>query len=277
MTFAASEASLNSGEPYELHEFRLGETSAYSRYADAPADVVYNGNVFTHCFMKGGPIEAGANAIKSRTIVTTDWDNPYAAQYKICAPDPIVHYTRYKGHGADVEAIYRGDVLQVTFHQDSRKGENRRAEIVIDPSTAAMQRMGLVTRYGRQCGVELYSTQCGVLRATYKQSGTLDSVTGNVLTSTTFGSQANGYWLGGDIIINSRQRKIIVHSGNDVTISGMIPSLAAGQSFDVYPGCDHLPGVTGNCHARYNNYVAGEFRGQPNCPDDNPFSSYGIL
>ena len=272
MTFATSEASLDSGEPYELHEFRLGETATYYRYADAPADVSYGGHTFSALYIKGGPIEAGVNAIKSRTIVKCNWDLPFAWQYTICAPDPIVHYTRYKGHGSDVQAIFKGDVLDVVFRQDSRRGEGRRAEIVIDPSTAAMQRMGLVTRYGRQCQVEVYSDPCGVDRGDFNELGTLDDVSGNVLTSATFGGHANGWWLGGDILINSRRRKIVAHSGNDITISPGIVGLAAGDTFDAAPGCDHLPATCDTPFGNFDNY-----RGQPNIPDDDPFSPWGIL
>lgn len=274
MTFAASEASLVAGAPYELHEFRLGETATYWRYADAPVDIVYAGNTYTACYCPGDRIEAGANAMKSATKVKMDWQNPFAWQYRAGPPEEIVHYVRYKGHGADVQAIFRGDVTQVVFRQTDRKG-TRYAEVSIDPYTTAMQRPGLITQFQRQCGVALYSTPCGVLRATCKTSGTLDSVTGNVLTSTTFGTQADGYWLAGDIVVNGCRRWIIEHSGNDIRIVPGIGGLAAGQAFDVYPGCNHLPGAAGDCNAKFSNLA--NYRGQPNIPDKDPGSTWGIL
>jgi hypothetical protein len=274
MSFAESEASLTGGEPYELHEFRLGATSTYWTYADAPADIDYGGKTFTKAYCSGSRIETGVNAIKSRTIVKCDWSNPFAWQYTVCAPEDIIHYTRYKGHGTDIQAIFRGDVLDVVFRQEDRKGK-RWAEIVIDPSTAAMQRMGLVQHYSRQCQAELYSDLCGVGRDDegIKVSGTLDSVAGNVLTSTTFGTDIDdGWWVGGDIVVNSRRRKIIAHVGNDVTISPSIPGVAATQAFDVYPGCNHLPAT---CDTKYGNL--DNYPGQPNIPDENPTSPYGVL
>jgi len=271
MTFAASEASLAAGTPYELHEFQLGESAVYYRYADAVADVTYNGNDYTACYCQGSEIEAGSNAVKSATTVRVDWSNPFAWLYTAGAPEEIVHYVRYKGHGADVQAIFRGDVTQVVFKQSARKG-SRYAEISIDPYTMAMQRPGLITQFQRLCGVDLYSTPCGLLRATWKVSGTLSGVSGNVLTSTTFGAEADGWWTGGDILVNSCRRWIIEHSGDTVRIVPGIAGLAVGQAFDVWPGCDHS---IATCHTKFSNRA--NFRGQPNIPDEDPGSSWGIL
>jgi len=273
MNFADSEKSLTEGSPYELHELRLGETSTYWRYADAPANIEYDGNTFIAAYCPGGPIEQGVNVIKSRTNVKVNWDNPFAWQYTVCAPDGIVHYTRYKGYGTDVQAIFIGDVLDVVFRQEDRQGR-RWAEIVIDPSTAAMQLKGLITRYSRQCQVDLYSDQCGVDRDDYKQLGTLDGVSGNVLESTTFGGESDGYWWGGDIIINGSRRKMVAHAGNYVTILPGITGIAAGDSFDAAPGCNHLPAAGGDCNAIFDNL--DDYKGQPNIPDSNPWSPYGF-
>lgn len=271
MTFWDDEKSLASGVPYELHEFRLGETSTYWRYADAPADVSYGGNTYTALYITGGEIESGVNALKSRTVVKCNWNNPFAWQYTIAPPNDIINYKRYKAHGANTQLIFTGEVISVIFKQSDRKGK-RHAEIIIEPPRASLGRMGLISRYSRQCTVELYCSQCGVSRASYKQSGTLDSVSGNVLTSTTFGGEANGYWLGGDIVVNSRRSKIIAHSGNNVTILPFIYGLSAGNSFDVYPGCDHL---IATCNSKFNN--RNNIKAQPNIPFENPFGSEGMF
>jgi uncharacterized phage protein (TIGR02218 family) len=173
-----------------------------------------------------------------------------------------------------VETVYMGDVVDVVFQQDDRVG-NRWAEIVIDPSTAAMQVTGLATRYSRKCQVELYSDLCGADRDDYNEIGTLDGVSGNVLESTVFGGEPpgyeDGYWSGGDIVANSRRRKIVNHTGNYITIQPGIPGLAAGQSFDAAPGCGHLPAI---CDVKFENL--DDYKGQPNIPDDNPWSPYGV-
>lgn len=271
MSFWEKETSLIEAVPYELHEFQLGESATFWRYADAPTDVVYGGHTFAACYCSGGRIEQGGNVLRSQTIVKVDWRNPFAWQYTVAAPEEVVHYIRYKGHGADVVPIYRGDVVDVVFRQSDRQGK-RWAEIVVDPVTAAMQRAGLVTRYSRQCGVELYSELCGVLRSQFKTTGVLDTVNGPLLTSPAFAEQADGWWVGGDIVVNGRRRRILQHSGNQIRIAPTAPGLASGQSFEVYPGCDHL---VATCQGKFSN--RDDYRGQPNIPDDDPFSQWGIL
>lgn len=270
MTFWTDEQSLASGVPYELHEFQLGDSATYWRYADAPGNVSYGGNTFLKANIFGGDIERGTTAIKSQTIVKCDWALAFAWQYTVAPPENIIHYTRYKGHGSNVVTVFMGDVVNVIFRQSSRKGK-RWAEIMIDPATAAMNRMGLRNRYSRTCVVHLYEDGCGVDPDSFKQSGTLSAVSGNTLTSATFGGESDGYWVGGKITVANVTRKILTHSGNDITIWPAISGLVGTESFDIWPGCDHLYAT---CRDTFSNNA--NYRGQPNIPDDNPFSPWGF-
>lgn len=271
MAFWDSERSLAAGVPYELHEFRLGDSGTYWRYADAPADVVYGGHTFAACYCPGGEVQTGATALKNQTVVKVDWRNPFAWQYTRTPPEQVVHYVRYRGHGDQVVTVFRGDVAQVAFRQSDRKG-TRWAEITIDPSTAALARAGLVTCYGRQCGVDLYSELCGVSRSGYEVAGTIISVSGNVLMSPTFGEQTDGWWRGGDLSVAGYRRAIVDHEGNEVTVWPAIPEDVTGRTFHAWPGCDHLAAT---CASKFDN--AANFRGQRNIPDEDVWSRWGIL
>jgi hypothetical protein len=258
-------------EPYELHEFRIGETSTYYRYADAPADVVYGGNTFTACYCPGGEVQTGATVLKNQTTVKTNWNNPFAWLYTWAPPEEIVHYVRYRGHGDQVQAIFRGDVVQVVFKQSDRKG-NRYAEITIDPSTAALARTGLVTCYSRQCGVDLYSEACGVDRDDYAASGTITAHAGGVLTSVTFGLKPANWWRGGVVSVKGYQRAIVAHSGDQVLVRPALPEDVTGRVFTAWPGCDHAHGT---CGPKFGNLL--NFRGQPNIPDEDVWSQWGMI
>lgn len=241
------------------------------RFADAPKDVTYDGYIYSKCWCPGGGIEQGPNVIKSRTTIKLNWNNPFVWQYTIAQPNDVIRYNRYKGHGNNIQLAFTGDVIDVQFKQTSRQGD-RYAEITIEPPRASLGRMGLITRYSRQCTVELYSDSCGVSRTTYITSGTLDSVAANVLTSTTFGTESNGYWEGGDIYINSRQAKIVEHTGDDVTILPYIYGLAAGDTFEVYPGCNHI--FDEDCVNIFSN--GANCKCQPNIPLLNLFGDGSI-
>lgn len=257
--------------PYELHEFQLGETSTYWRYADAPVDIVYDGNIFTAAWMTGGKIEHGVNMSKEATTVKCGWKNAFVWQYTIASPNDTIHYKRYRGDISYVQLIYLGEVDGVVFKQESRKGK-RYAEISISKPKAFSGQIGLISRYSRQCTVELYSEQCGVDRESFKETGTLDDVDGNTLTSTVFGGQSDGYWKGGDIIVNNRRVKIIDHTGNDITVLPYIYGAQSGDSFDAAPGCDHL---IATCNGIFNNRA--NMKAQPNTPYKNPFGNEELL
>lgn len=254
-----------------IKDLNLGEliedwsSVSYYAYADCPRDIVYNDVNYKACYIKGEKIEQGSTLAKSRTQVRCNWNLPFAWQYTTRPPDSVVHYKRYQGQGENIQLIFVGDVLGIQFLQSSRQGE-RHAEITIESPRASLGRLGLITRYSRLCAVELYSTQCGVNRSDYAEEGTLTGVSDNVLTSTTFGGQADGYWLGGNIIINSRYYKIIEHSGNDVTVVPFPYDIAVGDSFDAAPGCNHTTSI---CNSKFGNLA--NYKGQPNIPINSPF------
>ena len=269
MGFWDKEKSLTRAEPYELHKFWTDEEDIWT-YADAPADIEYNGFIYEARYITGGGIEAGTNAMRSRTIVRCNWDLPFAWQYTVTPPNGIVHYHRYRGHGDDVQLIFVGDVINVEFKQESRQGQ-RYAVITIEPPKASLNRMGLIQRYSRQCTVDLYSGQCGVNPLLFVKSGELDSISGNVLTDTIFGTEDDGWWKGGEILINGHQSKIIDHSGNDITILPYIYGIEEGMSFEVWPGCDHLKAT---CDDKFDNLV--NMKAMPNIPSRSPWSSESI-
>lgn len=242
----------------------------YYRYADAPADITYDDDVYTACYCVGQKIQQGSTVLKNQTVVKTDWQNPFAWLYTIQAPEGVVHYTRYRGYGEHVKPNFMGDVIQVIFKQDGREG-NRWCEITIDPISAEVARAGTIPHYSRQCNVDLYSDLCGVDRDDYDTSGTIDSMDGTELTSTTFGTQSDGWWTGGDILVAGYRRAIVDHTGNVVTISPAIPVDVTGNAFTAWPGCDHL---CDTCDAKFDN--KNNFRGQPDIPDKNVWSQWGV-
>lgn len=271
MTYWDDEKSAASGVPVELHQFHArGTSDGYWRYADAPVNISYGGNTFAACYIKGEEIEQGSNALRNQTKVLCDWDNPFAAMFLTSIPEQAIDYTRYKAHGANTAVTFLGVVTAVRFRQAGREGK-RHAEIFIDPAANDLRESGLVMRSGRQCQVALYSTPCGILRASYRVAGAAATVSGVTVTSGAFGGYPAGWFQGGDFltaggIVGQARRKIVYHLGATVKLSRLIYGLSAGTVFDAYPGCDHTADA---CKNKFNNIL--NFRGQPLIPDNDPW------
>jgi uncharacterized phage protein (TIGR02218 family) len=175
----------------------------------------------------------------------------------------------YTGGGI---VTFRGSVLSVSFEQNSRDG-NREAIITIDPYTNDFGSNGLTWRYDRNCSTSLYTDACGVLRASYEVTGTLTGVVNQVeLTAAEFGTKADGWFVGGDILVGDFRRKIMYHSGTEIIISRRIPDLAIGNTFTAWAGCDR---TLDTCITKFNNL--NNFRGAPFIPEVNPTGVNGIV
>ncbi len=261
----------------------------------------------------GDPIEPSTNALKSQTVVRTTWELPFPWQYIECPPDGVVEYRRiraqtttpfwtgekslsssqpielhmfatpttvwryadapininYTGGGI---VTFRGSVLSVSFEQNSRDG-NREAIITIDPYTNDFGSNGLTWRYDRNCSTSLYTDACGILRDSWKVTGTLTSITNQVeLAATEFSTKADGWFVGGDILIGDFRRKIMYHVGDTIRISRRIPDLAIGNTFTAWAGCDR---TLDTCITKFDN--KNNFRGSPFIPEVNPTGVNGIV
>jgi hypothetical protein len=264
--FWTDEKSLQDGRPVELHEFHARGTGTYWRYADAPLDVTYGGNVFVARYIEGEAIQQGSNALKNQTTVKCDWDCPYAAQYQIAAPEEVIDYARYKTHDAtNFICSFVGVVIAVRFRQENRAG-NRYVEIMIDPASNDLRESGLILRAGRQCQVPLYGPECGILRSGYRTSGIVATVSFTTITSSVFAGEPTGWFLGGDFVTGRGRRKIVYHLGSTIKLARALSGLLAGDAFDAYAGCDH---TCSTCDVKFNNLL--NFRGQPLIPDGDPW------
>ena len=265
MTFWTVEQSVASGAPIELHEFRAAGTSTYWRYADAPEDVVFNGNTFAAIYIKGGAIEAGSNALRNQVEVVIDPDCSLPVACVAAAPEQPIQYARYKLQGAEYVRNYTGEVIAVRFTQSDRTSAPE-ARLVIDAGHNKLRIGTLLPRYGRLCGVPLYSHACGVDPASFSYTGVLDTVSGTTVTSDDLPVELDGQFAGGRFTALSFSRKILTHTSYTLALSAPISGLASSLSFSVRLGCDHTPIW---CDEVFDDLL--NYRGQPFIPTKNPF------
>lgn len=121
--------------------------------------------------------------------------------------------------------------------------------------------------YSASCNNTLFDTKCGLARASYQVSGTVQAgaTAGSVPTNL---SQAAGYFDLGYIQFtsgqnNNQRRTIRAHAaGGGLSLIPALPfAPAAGDTFLAFPGCDLSQGT---CTTKFNNLL--RFRGQPYIP-----------
>lgn len=122
--------------------------------------------------------------------------------------------------------------------------------------------------YQGPCLNVVFDTNCGLSRAAYKVSGVATGPTNSYRTAFTHAmAQAAGYFTLGVITMTSGlntgiSRTVRMHTSTTFTALQPWPfAVAAGDTFDVTPGCD---GTSATCTSKFNNKP--RFRGQPLIP-----------
>ena len=119
------------------------------------------------------------------------------------------------------------------------------------------------------CNVPLYSPKCGVIKASYKVTGTIDSMSGTTIV-VAGPSNATGYFgigtleTGAGANYEGRQitsSTLIAGPKQQLTVNKPLAKAIVGQSIDLYPGCDF---TIDTCKNVFNNQ--GRHRGHPYVP-----------
>lgn len=277
ISFWSQERTVQDARPVDLLHFHT--SNANWRYAAAPLDVGYGEATFSaQAGVEISAVEVARNVLRSSLTIQLPWSCAFVQDCLTARPDEPIAIINYRGHasvttygeGTYGAGIYAGGGYVAWWRgyvRSCRFAEQRRAEIVCVPTLRSLGHTGLILRYGKACQVPLYSTPCGLTQATYAQTGTVGTVSGTTVTATVFGTEADGYWVGGTLETSSAQRMIIAHSGTSVTLASAFSDteLAVGTSFTAYPGCDH---TIATCKARFDNLL--NYRGQPHIPTQNP-------
>jgi uncharacterized phage protein (TIGR02218 family) len=265
MTYDASEASIEGGEPIELYEFRRG--SIVERYTSADSDVVVEGETYIAATLRRSDIDTSNERARSAVRITTARDFSIAELFRVSPPPSVVAFTLRRVHRSDltdVAVIWVGRVLNAEW-----KGAT--ADLNCEPVTTSMKRMGLRRKYQRQCPLVLYAQgegQCNVNRDAHKTSTTVTGVSGLVLSVAALTSKP---WAGGFVEWEApdgsiEYRFIESFTGLDLKLSQAFQGIAASDPVTVSPGCNHTQAV---CIATYAN--GDNYGGFPFTPVKNPF------
>jgi uncharacterized phage protein (TIGR02218 family) len=253
VSYLTEEQSAESGRPIELVRITLG--SAVYRYTSAAEDIVVEGDTWNSTEIDRDRTEEGAEVQDSKFSIRLPGDNQFAQQYELSAPSEVavlevlsVHF----GDATDPLEIWAGEIVEVEWVEDT-------AWVVLSarPIEGAMD--ASIPKYdsGVLCPYMLYSTKCGVSRASHQYSNVAGSVSGDTLTvSGIDASKGVGWADGGDVWFGDEKRVVLRHTATDTLQLGS-PFLddPTGETVTVYAGCDHsLDGAHG-CDSKFSNSV----------------------
>jgi len=260
MSYNNTETSDHAGQPIELYRFTEGTRKWL--YTSADVAVVSISETYEPYPLQRDAFKQTQELNKTGFEIKATRDLPFVAD---CIASPlvgVVQLTIYRLHRGDSDAVvwWKGRVDGVRF-------SGSEATIDCVPMATSLKRLGLKRPAQRQCPHALYGTGCNISDGAWATSGTLVSHTGATVTSGIFASKANGWWVGGKILLEGIPRYIIKHVSDTLTLTAAVPGLPQNAGFVVYPGCDHNPNT---CNDKFGNIL--NYGGAPWFPIKNPFT-----
>lgn len=269
MTFDGRERSPDLGNPLEIYDFAVG--AVHYRYTSADHEVTFGAEVFESVQIERSEFEETEELEKSDISVTIPHDLLIADEFRIAPPSNVVGLTIYRLHADDPDAeraaIWTGRVLNGSFEKTSCK-------LHCESVFTALQRMTQRRKFGRLCPYETYGVECLVNELDFKTETTVFLIDGPVITANAgdLAVLGDGYFSGGFVQLETSpgiivRRGIKSQTGDELTLTHLIPGLTPGTVIEVYAGDDHS---FETCRDKFLN--GPRFGGFKDAPTDNPFA-----
>lgn len=263
MTYESQEESVEAGRPVELYEFVIGTTTY--RYTTAEDEVTFNSQTwFPRQIQRTSPEIASDENAKELTL-TIPADDPVASQYIDIAPGQKMALTITRFHRGDAGSLifWQGRITGASFTDQGRKATLRGLTI-----ESANSRQIPRHKYQGLCNHVLYDARCAVTRSSFKYTGTISAVNGNIITVAGLNVNGADWALGGFVDFNTGEdaRVVLAQSGDDLTMLLPFKADVLGSTVDVYAGCDHS---IATCNTKFSNLI--NYGGFVYVPQINPF------
>lgn len=263
MSFADKEVSIEAGEPYELYLFQT-EQDTY-RLTSADEDKLFLGGTYVRTPVSRSEITDDQEQHRGQVKVNLSPEHAICQQFVAYLPASPMALTIYRQQTGEIDAeakvIFSGKVYLCNF-QDP-------CEIVCVPDTDQLKKVVPGSQFQSQCNRVLYDAGCTVDREDFKRTITLSSVAVDVLVSSDFAAEIDGWFQNGYVDFNGQKRMILSHVGDTVTLLAGIAGLEAGDVVFGYAGCNHQ--YNGDCVAKFDN--GANFFGFQWIPTKNPFGT----
>lgn len=260
MTYAARETSGYLANPFELFQF----TCATDVWRMTSGDVARNylGQTYSPEAMSRTEINQDQELTSGSIKITVPRNSDLASRFVAYIPSSPISVVIFRGHAGDpdgeIVTSFTGKVASATFGDE--------CEIEVMSEQQVLRRQVPVQKFQSQCNWQVFSPGCGVVKGSFKLTGTVITVTGDTLTVAVAATVADGWLNWGYLEKGDERRMILNHTGTTVQMINPIASLAPGDSVNLYAGCQRS---VADCVTRFNNIA--RFWGFPWIPNKNPF------
>lgn len=269
MTYETYDQSVEDSSPVELFLFTQGVES-YA-YCAGDVDVTYLSYLFRSSQIKRERIVQSDDIFKDGCKLTFARDHEFASTFTSYVPDQVTSVTIYRGHLTDPDndfsVVWKGRVI------NGRPDDNK---IVLECESlySTMRNPGLRAGYEYTCRHLLYGVKCGVSAVLYRTATIISSFdTAIDLIVPGASAHADGYYTGGILVTDTGARRFIIsHAGSSIKISRPLSNTDAGQSVEIYAGCDH---VHSTCVNKFGNHL--NFGGFKDIPTKNIFKLTSLV
>lgn len=242
------------------------------RYTSYPVNLVFNSQIYTSLVIKHTRIEVSTEEEVSTVEIELPSTNVVASKYVKTVPGQETFISIQKTHLQEVasggEYIVEFDGFVSTAQYDGIIG----CKLHCKPITAVFRHAGPRYKYMTMCNHTLYDARCKVDPDSYRFNGTINGVSGSVVTIPGVSSFGANFFLGGYIACpvstGTDYRMILEQTGDDLRILLPFSEEADGKAVSVFAGCPHSVSA---CEAKFNNVV--NFGGFPHIPTKNPFTT----
>lgn len=280
MTYSTYEGSVEDGGPIQLYRFVYGtEAGEYLAYTNSTEEigVDHGGSIglinYQPIPIQRGNIVSNGTLDKSSVKISLDVGTDLAELFRVYPPSSVVTLTIYEGHLDDPDGefivVWAGRIIAA-----SREGSA--LNLSGEPVSTQLKRTGLRRHYQYGCPHALYRGLCGANKAAATVASTVTAIDGTVVT---LAGGWNGAFTAAKFVRgtlewtpageSTRTRTILRVSGNDISLSGVVPDLAVSDAVDVVLGCNHRAFAAdgGDCEGLHNTLVT--YGGQPWIPTKN--------
>jgi hypothetical protein len=246
-----------------------------ARYTDATVPVVDTVGAVTFDPLSWVRSDLSSSVIAARGDLLITLPAEHGFPQALIAPEEPYRVSVYRATdlSRDVGHIDAGDVTRIAIALVSLvRISGSTAEITCRSARSLLERIGPRQRIGPSCRHALYDVGCGVVAATYQDSGDVTDVTSTTITTSTPAlSSTVGALVAGFATVGSAVRLIVSNDGAGVVVVDRpFAGDIVGETIVCVPGCNRH--VT-DCDSKFSNLA--NFGGIPNVTQ-TPFGGTSV-